>query len=82
MSAGKETSVGRVFDLQKLGQLEELVAVRAFDEDVEALWTVGSDGGFHLFDIVELAEGTGDIAEVVAHEPHVIVAGRFQTIHQ
>ena len=81
MSTNMKTTVRRVSALQKLRQLEEFVTVGTFDEDVEALGAVGSDGGFHLFDIVELAEGAGDVAEVVAHEPHVIVAGRLQTIH-
>ena len=38
------------------------------------------DGGLHLFDVVELAEGAGDVAEIITHEPHLVVARRLQTI--
>ena len=63
---------------KQFGQLGELVAVRAFDEDVIAFRAVAGDGGLHFLDVVELAEGAGDVAEVVAHKPDVVVAGRLE----
>ena len=78
----KKTGVSYRLDLQEFGELEEAVAVAAFDEDVEAFGAVGGDGGFYFFDIVELAEGTGDVAEVVAYEPYLVVAGSFEIAYQ
>jgi hypothetical protein len=71
------------FSMSKVfGQLEELIAVAAFDENVETLGTLFHDGGFHILYVVKLAERAGNVAEVVAHEPYFVVAGRLQTIYQ
>jgi hypothetical protein len=58
--------------------LEEFVAVTALDEYIIAFRTLVLDGGFDLFYIVEFAEGTVDVLEVVTHEPYFIVMGGFQ----
>ena len=55
--------------------MEEFVAVAALDEDIVALRTVVGNGGLHFLDVVELAEGTRNVAEVIAHEPYLVIAG-------
>ena len=55
--------------------MEEFIAVAALDEDIVALRAIAGDGSLHFLDIVELAEGTGNVAEVIAHEPYLVIAG-------
>ena len=71
-----------IFNLQKLGQLEEFVAVAALDENVIALRTFFLNSSLYLLHIVEFPESTGDIEEIVAYEPHFIIARRFQIVNQ
>ena len=40
------------------------------------------DGCLYLFCIVELAERTVDVLEVIAYEPYVVIAGRLQAVNQ
>jgi len=62
------------FWLKQFGQLKEFIAVASLDEDIITLRTVFGNGGLHFLHIVELAKGAGNVAEVVAHEPYIIVA--------
>ena len=62
--------------------MEKFIAIAAFDEDIESLRTVVLDGSLHFLHIMELAEGTIYVLEVVTNEPNVVITSRLQTINQ
>ena len=69
-------------ELQQFWQLEEFIAIAALDEDVVPLGSMLFNCGFDFLCVVEFPKRTGDVLEIVPHEPYFIIASRFKIAHQ